>query len=127
MKKIYLFLTILMIVFGSINLKAQNNFWTFPEQYWNPSSLYPQNLPPLNNLPEYVHAGIQDPYGEIMFYTIDDRVYDQNGWENGVIQDTYNHISGYSESLIVPQPGSCDRYYIFQAGEPSQATIISVK
>ncbi len=114
MKKIYLFLTVLLIVFGFMQLKAQNNFWTFPEQYWNPG-LTPLNLP--NPAPsDYVHAGIQDPYGEIKFYVLDDRVYDKFGLENGVFQDIYNPIAGYSESLIVPQPGSCERYYIFQAG-----------
>ncbi|NEN22089.1 T9SS type A sorting domain-containing protein [Cryomorpha ignava] len=115
MKKIYLFLTVLLIVFGFMKLEAQNNFWTFPDQYWNPGFSFPQNLP--NSSPsDYVHAGIQDPYGEIKFYVLDDRVYDKFGLENGVFQDIYNPIGGYSESLIVPQPGSCERYYIFQAG-----------
>jgi len=93
---------------------AQNNFWTFPEQYWIPGAI-PLTLP--NTTPShYVHAGIQDPYGEIVFFTLDDRVYDQNGWENGVMVNQSKYITGYSESLIVPQPGNCDRYYIFQSG-----------
>jgi hypothetical protein len=117
MKKIYPLLTILFIAFGFMNLYAQNNFWTFPEQYWIPG-VEVDDLPTPTQPSHYVHAGIQDPYGDIVFYVLDDRVYDKNGLENGVLQFQYqsNSVTGYSESLIVPQPGNCHRYYIFQSG-----------
>jgi len=67
MKKRQLILTLAMAVF-CLTGYSQNNFWTFPEQYWNPNTLFPQNLPTgtySGNPADYVHAGIWNPIRRI--------------------------------------------------------------
>lgn len=123
MKKRRLILTLAAAVWVVTGF-SQNNLWTFPEQFWNLGTL-PQNLPSgtySGNPAEYVHAGIWNPYGEVLFTSIDGTVYDKDGDENGwpFWNSSLTHARGYSEALIVPEPGSCERFYLFQAGKVNQ-------
>src|SRR5690554_6258108 len=124
MKKIYLILTALILAFGGNLLKAQNNFWTFPKEFWRPEGLVVSPLASeiygFNATSGHVHAGIQDPYGEVMLAVIDDEVYNKSGLTEALFwNSTGYYLEGTSQSLIVPQPGSCSRFYIFQAGNIS--------
>jgi hypothetical protein len=67
------------------------------------------------NSADKVHAGMQDPYGDLMFFKIDDEIYSETGASGGTFDDGFNTVTGTSESLIVPKPGSCNLFYIFQA------------
>ncbi len=105
-------------------VSAQNPFWTFPEEGFDN-----QNGTTLLNLPiddymgqeaDYIHAGLRDPYQEIMFFMLDGKLYNESGVERAEFDDGTQLIKGTSEALIVPQPGSCNRFYIFQ-GEPNGA------
>ena len=119
MKKIYLILTTLFVTFAGNLLQTQNPFWTFPNQYWN-NIEGPGILPPANNTTtaNYTHAGILDPYGEIMFFKVDAGMYDKDGDQTHTFMNYNNdYISGSAETLIVPQPGTCDKFYIFHAGQ----------
>lgn len=103
----------------AINLTgtAQNPFWTFPEQGLEVPSSSINPLPTddyTGQEADYVHAGLKDPYGEIMFFAVDGRLYDKTGEERSEFDDGVNVIRGGSELLVVPQPGSCNRFYIFQ-------------
>lgn len=102
-------------------LKAQNPFWTFPEQGLDVPDLGINPLPTddyTGQEADFVHAGLKDPYGEIMFFMMDGRLYNKNGTERAEFDNGVDLIQGGSEALIVPQPGSCNRFYIFQA-EPT--------
>lgn len=96
--------------------QAQNPLWTFPEQYFQQGNAL--NLPTddYNGDPaDRVHAGYQDPYGDLMFFKVDDYIYNEGGTETGWFYDGTDPITGTSEALIVPKPGSCNEFYIFQA------------
>ena len=110
--------------------QAQNHLWTFPGDYVdfsNPSPL-PQPLPtdPLLD-PSFVYDGasathmhnaIGNQSGEIEFFIVDQNVYNGLGHLIGELYSSIFSfaIKGYTESLIVPVPNKCDRYYIIQAG-----------
>ncbi|MFN2429924.1 MAG: hypothetical protein ABR574_07915, partial [Cryomorphaceae bacterium] len=101
-------------------LTAQNPLWTFPEQKLDFTGLGVVDLP---TTPSYytgapadrTHAGYQDPYGDLMFFKVDDRIYNEFGAipTYGWFYDGNDPITGTSETLIVPEPGSCNRFYIF--------------
>ncbi|MCZ4407694.1 T9SS type A sorting domain-containing protein [Cryomorphaceae bacterium 1068] len=101
----------------SINAFAQNPFWTFPEQGLDVPGLGINPLPTddyTGQEADYVHVGLKDPYGEILFFAVDGRLYDKTGEERSEFDDGSDLIKGTSEALVVPQPGSCNRFYIFQ-------------
>jgi hypothetical protein len=115
--KIYkgIFAILFLCIFGLAN--AQNPLWTFPEELYEFDGSGPINLPTNDyngQEADYVHAGLQDPYGDLMFFKFDDLIFDESGTETGVFNDGSNYVSGTSETLIVPQPGSCNLFYIFQ-------------
>ncbi len=115
-------LTVVLMLFVTTSATfGQNNFWTFPEQYWDTDQFTPGNLPTssygYNGSPsDYAHAGIKDPYDEPVFFVIDGKVYDETSNSPHVMyNDSWDEIKGSSEVLIVPRPGTCDQFYIFQS------------
>jgi len=57
------------------SLFAQNPFWTFPEQGLGGNSML--TLPTddyTGQEADHVHAGLKDPYGEILFFAVDGRL-----------------------------------------------------
>jgi hypothetical protein len=100
-----------------LHAQAQNPFWTFPEQNYDSQAQQIGSLPTddyTGQESDYVHAGLKDPYGEIMFFAMDGKLYDKNGTERSEFDDNVDVIKGGSELLVVPQPGSCNLFYIFQ-------------
>lgn len=116
---------------------AQNPNWTLPGWYFQPEGSYlplPQSPPdPVTGIPEtdptlayqgtgstHVHGGYTDPWGNLQFFTIDDKIYDAKGWLVGHLQrnETLNEVmglrykKGYNERLILPMGGSCSKYAI---------------
>ncbi|MCA1762823.1 MAG: hypothetical protein LC664_07515, partial [Flavobacteriales bacterium] len=119
----YLFKSRLLVgilLFFTFNSYAQNNFWTFPEEYWVPGAFSPNNLPTTTfsytgGSSDFVHAGLRDPYGEELFFVMDGYIYDQQSGQEEFQNDINERIRGHSEVLIIPKPDSCDQFYIFQS------------
>lgn len=108
---------------------AQNPNWTLPGGQYNPNVVYaplPQSpMHPVLNVPETdpdlaytglpstnTHAGYTGPDGELLFFTIDDKLYDKNGWVVGVFERNGNPKKGYSERLILPMGNDCRKFAI---------------
>lgn len=60
---------------------------------------------------EHIHAAYTDASGEILFFTVDDQVYDHEGWRVGVL-NTSDEKRGFSERLILPMGNDCRRFGI---------------
>ncbi|HKL02970.1 MAG TPA: T9SS type A sorting domain-containing protein [Cryomorphaceae bacterium] len=107
---------------------GQNNFWTFPEEYWEPGQSFPQTLPTTNfsysgGPSDFVHAGLRDPYGEEVFFVMDGVLYDETAASpDNFIDSSVNFIEGHSEVLIIPKPDTCDQFYIFQGSSETLGT-----
>lgn len=122
MRRLPLLAVVLLLLGTTLTTFAQNNFWTFPEESWEPGGSSTNTLPTsdYSGAPsDFAHAGIMDPYGEIDIFVVDGTVYDKNGNSIAVLQPSSGTAYGYSEVLIVNEPGSCTRYYIFFVGTRS--------
>jgi len=94
--------------------------WTLPNEYYSQNSQQMLDLPqPSGSLvyegdpSEHVHASYSTPDGELQLFTVDDHVYDKNGYEVGLLQaQNYNRKMGFNERLILPMGDDCRRYAI---------------
>jgi len=125
MKK--LFLSTLAIFILIAPLLAQNNIWSLPPNYYDVTNASVQLLPSpgaawptipslgYNGLPaQYSHNAMQDAGGNLLFFIVDDVVYDKTGHFIGGLTDAlWGAFGGGTETMIVPDPGDCQRYYIF--------------
>lgn len=120
-------------------LKAQNPAIILAPNFIN--TLTPQFLPqplptptnyfgdpsvPISGDPYAGYAGqsatntsnlISKPDGSILFFVVDEKIYDENGYIIDFM-DQYDGpgsapIKGAAEMMIVPNPGNCSQYYIF--------------
>jgi len=109
-------LCLAILTMAWLYLPAQNPFWTFPEKAIVPDGIITLPTDDYNGQEaDYVHGGLMDPFGEIMFFALDGKLYDKYGEERSEFDNGGSFlIEGGSELLVVPQPGSCNRYYIFQ-------------
>ncbi|MDT8412523.1 MAG: T9SS type A sorting domain-containing protein [Vicingaceae bacterium] len=108
---------------------TQNNILSFPPYYYqflNIPPLQPLNAPGgqsgffFDNYDEtpakFCHNAFQDINGEVAFFVVDDKVYNKDGYafiDNQLIDNNGFPYKGYSEIMIIPDPGNCNRYYIF--------------
>nr|MBA3900952.1 hypothetical protein [Bacteroidota bacterium] len=130
---------IICIVMGN-GLNAQNNVWSLPGLVAsfsnNPPTTQPLPIPLNQGVPntdpwygyygqvsDYAHNAMQDAQGNLLFFVVDGRVYDKQGFFIDILFDYsfYGIIKGSSEFLIVPDPGNCSRYYLFAANRNFQA------
>ncbi len=124
---------------------AQNPLWTLTPNYLDavnsfpvplPSSPYDPNTGQPNSTSAYsyqgaatdaatnLHAGYTDPWGDLMFFTVDQNLYDYKGWLVGSFKRFYstptsgNYLKrGHSERLILPLGNSCTKFaIIYPAG-----------
>jgi hypothetical protein len=122
-------LTVGLMLFATSNATyGQNNFWTFPEENWTPGELFPGTLPTTSfgytgAASDYAHAGIKDPYDETAFFVIDGELYNPSGVPQSLRNANSHIVTGNSEVLIVPRPGTCDQFYIFQSSTEDQGII----
>lgn len=79
-----------------------------------------QNLSYQGQLPTNASNMITNPSGNIVFFIVDNHIYNKNGYSLGNLNttsyayETYelNQVKGASEILIVPNPVNCQQYYI---------------
>lgn len=103
-------------------INAQNNIWSLPSSYYN--NVFVQGLP-IGSAPgldyqgeqaQYVHNAMQDANGNLLFFVIDGKVYDKDGFFiDEMYHTSFGYIPGGQEIVIVPDPGNCQRYYIFSS------------
>lgn len=125
----------LLCLFGN----AQNPAWAVPDQYvTNPgggnSTVLPLPVPELYctgvpNIPDDPDSGYDgqlsdfssnvqlDRAGNILFFIVDGIIYDGNGYfiDRMSIYSGGPIAAGASETVIVPDPADCNRYYIIAA------------
>ena len=115
-------IVVLLLTFNIGN--AQNPIWTLPSNYL---VLNPSGTPNSEVLPtptgthvytgqqsEYAHNAAYNPVtGELLFFIVDDKVYDSEGYLINYLQNLARFAQGISEVSIVADPSNCKRYYIF--------------
>ncbi|HEU0226758.1 MAG TPA: hypothetical protein VFQ86_03410, partial [Arachidicoccus soli] len=136
MKRLIQFtLAVLFIISGISKGIAQNPAWILPHYDYGINQIPPLQPLPSPGLPNYDgHAAAcasnmqLDASGNILFFVVDDKVYDGEGYAIGDLSDAYNqsllsyHIKGTAEISIVPVHGNCAQYYIFLAGSDNYGT-----
>jgi hypothetical protein len=100
-------------------LIAQNDNWTMPPYSYKPTGSYSVLPQPSGDLvyegdpANFVHASYSTPDGEMQLFTVDEFVYDKNGYEIGQLQyNNYVVKKGFNERLILPMGDDCRRYAI---------------
>jgi hypothetical protein len=103
-----------------------NNTWSFPPNYLEQNGQI-FSLPQVSNpnigddyngeLSQNSHNVMRDIDGNIRFFIVDERVFDSQGrFINKMYTSSVFRIKGTAETMIVPDPSNCQRYYIFAAG-----------
>ncbi|MFA5670687.1 MAG: hypothetical protein WC967_15740, partial [Balneolaceae bacterium] len=118
-KNYFLLLLISMMSIAQYT-QSQNPVWSTPPYYVKDN--LPHNLPtvsPFYNNASNMHL---DANGDILFYIIDDDIFDKDGDFIGNLMNFYDathflpyicmDISNTSEIVIVPDPANCSRFYI---------------
>lgn len=116
---------------------VQNSLWTAPELFLNfneDGQIGDFSLPiPPDAVPgdDYTgqtatnaHNAMHDQNGDLMFFIVDDGLYDKNGYGMAKLNLTSGAIpgvKGYSEICIVPDPANCEQYYIFSSTHGNEA------
>ncbi|MGM0479301.1 MAG: T9SS type A sorting domain-containing protein [Bacteroidota bacterium] len=109
-----------------------NNLWSFPPNYLDQDNFSIDPLPEVSNpvpFDDYngdpatnTHNVMRDMDGNVRFFVVDNRVFDSQG---RLIDKMYRYstdIKGAAETLILPDPSDCQRYYIFSVGREDYAT-----
>jgi hypothetical protein len=105
---------------------SQNQIWAIPGKQLKYPFLTTPNLPsdPLDpdrydgQPAQHCYNGMQDRDGNLLFFVVDSRVFDRNGYLIGeLVNNTYGSINGNQEIALVPMPGNCNKYYIFTAND----------
>ncbi|MDX1651619.1 MAG: T9SS type A sorting domain-containing protein [Brumimicrobium sp.] len=107
-----------------------NNLWTFPPNQFDQVNLSIAPLPQGPDIGDYdgapsqnSHNIIRDMDGNIRFFVVDNRVFDSEGRLINVMQNLSTEVKGGAETLIVPDPNNCQRYYIFAIGRTDYTTL----
>ena len=113
------------IMLWGATLQAQNPNWTMPPYFFGPSG-NEYNPLPTGTIPEIaydgapatnLHAGYSDNNGNLLFFTVDENVYNAQGNLAGRIKDDMiRNKRGYNERLILPMGKSCTRFAILTSG-----------
>lgn len=126
------------------SMNGQNQLWTLPGSFIEfdgpqlpvplpaPTSIpgnpnYTSGYDLYDGLPvQNTHNAMADGSGNLLFFVVDGFVYDKHGYliVDQMIQDVTDpadQIKGVAEVTIVPDPGSCWRYYIFSSSYGSEA------
>ena len=149
MKKLILGL-LTFCTLASNNSNAQNSIWAMPnnngtqgyvDMQTNQSLAFPTtdfsgtpyNNPNIGYSPSisnwtHVHKGaanaIRSANGSLLFFIIGNSIFDYAGRTIYTNEESYEVSSGISEIAVVPDPGNCNRYYLFtDKGEIDQENV----
>lgn len=105
-----------------------NNIWSFPPNYVKQNGQIldlpeGQNASPFDDYNGVAsnnsHNVMRDIDGNIRFFVVDERVFDSQGRLIDNMHRDDNKVKGAAETLILPDPSNCQRYYIFATGRES--------
>ncbi len=119
------------ITLGSCLVFSQSRHWILGNQM----AQFETALPDVDALPtpsgsnvyegqqaRATHNAYHNPVtGQLLFFIIDGVIYDSQGYIiDDLIQNSASgeNILGFAETVIVPDPGNCSRYYIFLGSWP---------
>ena len=132
MRKNYTLLLLILLGFN-LSVLSQNPVWTLPPNYTDfvftdalPTPTDPNNTYDSEDefyyyqgqSAEVTHNSMVDAQGNLLFFIVDDIVYDSEGYAMGWLINFSPQVlmKGTSEMVIVPDPGNCFRYYIIGNG-----------
>lgn len=129
--KFLFFIVVALLQTMQVSAQSQNNLLSIPPNYFIPGNitmslpapggtwfLNPSPpAPPIYPYNTYIggyngqlalhgHNAMQDAQGNLLFFIVDSQIYDRNGWP-------ISGLSGSHDVTIVPDPGNCQRYYLF--------------
>lgn len=118
-----------MLYFNLAFTQGNNNTISLAPKYWEQNGAV-YDLPTDGPNPgmyedydgspsDFTHSAIQDENGELLFFVVDGGIYDKDGYQiEHLTFSDYGQIRqvGFSETLIVPDPVDCNKYYIFSSG-----------
>jgi hypothetical protein len=124
------FFPIFPLLISTLLGNAQNSIFTLPSNYLviQPNELIDENTLPIpfdaepiwdydGQIAENAHNAMHDENGELMFFIVDHVVFDKDGYRIGeLLANISTWIKGYAETLIIPDPENCQRYYIVSSG-----------
>lgn len=113
-----------MLLFGIATLQniiAQNPTLSLPNVYLDviPGNPFPLHIAPAGSggysggvsiAPHNMYANAQ---GQPLVFSIEDKLYNKNGYKiASLLYDANSPVYSQSESIIVPDPGNCSRFYV---------------
>jgi hypothetical protein len=131
-------LATLGLIVGSqtnLNAQSQNNVMSIAPSYYNnvtvlglpngPNSGFDYSGQAASN----VHNAMQDANGNLLFFMVDNYVYDKDGYLIDEVADYSSgvQVKGTAEIAFVPDPENCQKYYIIAAGRQNYAVGFSDK
>ncbi len=117
----------LVAIFWTLSISGQNPNWTLPGQYYQPGvNIF--NLP--TDINGYqgdpstrTHGAYTGPDGEVLFFTVDEYVYNKEGVLAGELSVGSELKGGYSEKLILPLGNDCRRFAIIYSSAANSQDI----
>ncbi|MFN3341370.1 MAG: hypothetical protein ACK40M_01660 [Flavobacteriales bacterium] len=112
----------------SSSAQIQNGLWSLPPGNWNQINLTYTSLPTgpdptldyAGQPSQYCHNAVHDASGNLLFFVHDGVIYDKDGVFVDFIYDFAGPVYGGAEVSIVPDPGNCNKYYIFTSFSQEQ-------
>ena len=117
MKKTITHLLLIIGLASTQNLDAQNPILTIPNQYYQLVPQFSASLPTVaggyngiaSNSPHNMYPNAQ---GKPLIFEANGELYNNNGFKIATLNYDVNSIAySHTESIIVPDPGNCSRFY----------------
>lgn len=129
-----LLIAIVAMLTAKTILSQQNPVWNIPANLFDPIGvgLSPLPIPTTTaglgysgQTSDYASNAIYDNYGELVFFIVDSKLYDDEGY---LIDDLSDYggqyaISGVREVAVVPNPRNCRQYFIFTSKHDVSASV----
>src|SRR5690554_2839941 len=125
MKRLLLFISLFLII-GINRTFSQNSIWSVPPYHYHAlNGLTPLPTVSSNEIGYHgdeattVSNAMHDDNGNLLFFIVDDAVYDSEGYTIGnfsYANPSSYFVKGTAEVTVVPVHDNCNQYYIFLAG-----------
>jgi len=120
---------------NTVQAQTQNNIWSLSPNYYDNDNGQPFSLPQGPNagfdysgLPATnVHNAMQDANGNLLFFMVDDQVFDKDGYLIDYVYSNNVAVKGTAEIVFVPDPVNCQKYYIVATGRSTYSVGFSNK
>ncbi len=125
----------LAFAINTTHAQTQNNIWSLTPYYYDnvngQNYGFPQGPNPSQDyagqVATNVHNAMQDADGKLLFFMVDDRVYDKDGYLIDYVYSNIVAIKGTAEIAFVPDPVNCQKYFIIAAGRQNYSVGFSNK